>query len=334
MRLEWKGRADPPEIDPPELSTVGEVGSGAEARGLLVHGDNLGAMAALAARGLRPRLVYLDPPFATGNDFGAYDDSWEGLDPYLQMLYERFVLVHRWLADDGALFVHLDWRAASYVRVMLDEVFGRANFRNEIVWAYRRWPAKAKAFQRLHDTILFFVKDLESYTWNQLYEPLSPGTIRTHGASKQRAVFDGKRRINSIDTAEVSPGSPMTDVWPMSVLNARAKERTGYPTQKPEALLRRILEATTLPGDLVADPFCGSGTTLAAAERLGRRWIGCDSSDRAIAVARARLEGQGAAFGVLSVARTERLTGVPPSWAQLGGTPDSHLVALERGPGH
>lgn len=291
--LDWDGKTRP---TPLEVSSRGGL-----VDNLLLLGDNQDALVALGDRGVRPHLVYLDPPFWTGSDFGDYQDAWPSLDAYLQMLYERLGSVRDLLADDGALFVHLDWHAAAYVRVMLDEIFGRECFRNEIAWAYRRWPAKARAFQRLHDTILFYVKDPERYTWNQLYEPLSSGTVRTHGDRRQVAVFDGKKRVNSVDTDEPSPGTPMTDVWTVSVLNARARERTGYATQKPEALLERIVRATTRPGDIVADFFCGSGTTLAVAHKTGRRWIGCDRSERAIALSAERLESLGAGFDTLEV---------------------------------
>lgn len=309
MRLDWEGKAPPGAIVPPPMALVERVAPrGGRAagvqRGLLVLGDNAEAAAAWQADGVRPKLIYADPPFATGTDFGDYRDTWAAPDDYLQMLYERLCRFHGLLADDGALFLHLDWRAAPYARLMLDEVFGRDGFRNEIVWAYRRWPARSRAFQRLHDTILFYVKDRDRYTWNQQFEPLSPGTVRSHGSSKQQAVFEGKKRVNSVDTAEESPGSPMTDVWQISVVNARAKERNGYATQKPEALLERVVLSVTEPGDLVADPFCGSGTTPAVAHRLGRRWVACDVSERAVALTRDRLAASGAEFDVLAIGAT------------------------------
>ncbi len=304
MYLAWNGKAPPDDAEPAKLARRERLMPRAgrtDLGGMLVEGDNAVVATALAARGVRPKLIYGDPPFATGADFGDYSDCWEAPDAYLQMLYERFILFHRLLADDGAMFVHLDWRASPHARLMLDEVFGRECFRNEIVWAYRRWPAKSRAFQRLHDTLLFYVKSPDRYTWNQLYEPLSPGTLRTHGTRRQQAVFEGKRRVNSIDTAETSPGSPMTDVWQISVVNARAKERNGYATQKPEALLERVILAATEPGDLVADLFCGSGTTPAVAQRLGRRWIACDASPRAVALTRERLAALDAGFEVYSI---------------------------------
>ncbi len=303
MRLDWEGKAPPVTLAPPPMALIERVGSACGSasaeRSVLALGDNAAVATAWLAQGLRPKLVYADPPFATGADFGDYLDSWTAPDAYLQMLYERLVAIFNLLADDGTLFLHLDWRAAPYARLMLDEIFGRDNFRNEIVWAYRRWPAKSRAFQRLHDTILFYAKDRDQYVWHQQFEPLSPGTVRSHGSSKQQAVFDGKKRVNSVDTAEPSPGSPMTDVWHISVINARAKERNGYATQKPEALLERIILAATDPNDLVADLFCGSGTTPAVAQRLGRRWAACDVSERAIVLTRDRLAGLGAEFDIL-----------------------------------
>ncbi len=213
---------------------------------------------------------------------------------YLAMMAPRLIELHRVLKPTGALFLHCDQTASHYLKLLVDAIFGGENFRNNVVWSYRRWPAKSKAFQRMHDDILFYVKDHGSnVVWNQLFEPLSPGTVRSHGTAKQRAVFAGGRRVNSEDTEEPSPGTPMTDVWRISVVNARARERTGYPTQKPEALLDRILCACTNPGDLVLDPFCGCGTAIAVATRLGRRWVGIDAAYQAIRTVENRLQKAG-----------------------------------------
>ena len=159
------------------------------------------------------------------------------------------------------------------------------------MWRYRRWPSKTKNFQRVHDVLLRYVRDAnETPRWNQLYEPLAASTLATWGDRKQRAVVDGDgRRTRSSTTEEASHGTPLGDVWDISIVAPVAKERTGYPTQKPETLLRRLIEACTNPGDWVLDPYMGSGTTLAVAATSGRRAIGLDVGAEAHEVTRKRL---------------------------------------------
>jgi site-specific DNA-methyltransferase (adenine-specific) len=175
-------------------------------------------------------------------------------------------------------------------------VFGPDCFASEVIWRYRRWPSKTKNFQRVHDVMLRYVKDASvEPRFNQLYEPLAPSTQKTWGDRKQRAVTDQTgRRLRSSKTEEKSQGTPLGDVWEIGIVAPVAKERTGYPTQKPEALLRRWIEACTSPGDLVLDPYMGSGTTLAVAHQLGRRGVGIDLGQEAHRVTKARLEGLGA----------------------------------------
>ncbi|HWL84263.1 MAG TPA: site-specific DNA-methyltransferase, partial [Polyangiaceae bacterium] len=161
----------------------------------------------------------------------------------------------------------------------------------EIVWRYRRWPSKTPNFQRVHDVLLRYRKDARtSPRWNTLYEPLAPSTLATWGVNKQRAVYaKSGRRARSSTTAEATAGAPLGDVWDIGVIAPVARERTGYPSQKPEALLERLLRSLSDPGDLVLDPYAGSGTTLSVAARLGRRFIGIDASEIAIATAERRL---------------------------------------------
>jgi DNA modification methylase len=281
-------------------------------RNMLIWGDNKVVMSSLLPRFAgKINLIYIDPPFATGQDFSfrvrvgdeefvkepsiieekAYRDTWgRGLDSYLQMMYERLVLMRELLAEDGSICVHLDWHVGHYVKLVLDEVFGEVNFRNEIVWRYRRWPSKSKLFQRMHDVIYWYTKNAgENYVWNQLYEELSESSIR-QWKGKRRVDMRTERGTRFSETLEEeSPGVPMSDVWEISALSAPFSEYLGFDTQKPEALLERIIKACSNEGDLVADFFCGSGTTLAVAEKLGRRWIGCDLSKWAIHVTRKRL---------------------------------------------
>lgn len=263
----------------------------------IILGDCLVGLASLPAG--CARLVYMDPPFNTGRQrrhrrlrtvadadgdrvgfhgrryrsevvaTQAWRDAW---DDYLGFLAPRLAAVRRVLADDGSLFVHLDPRESHYCKVLLDELFGRDSFLNEIVWAYdyggrsrRRWPAK-------HDTILWYAKDPARYVFH----------------------YDAIDRVPYL-APELQPperaarGKVPTDVWWLSVVNTRSRERTGYPTQKPVRLLERIVRVHSDPGDLVVDPFAGSGTTGEAAARLDRRYVLIDANPGAVAVMRRRL---------------------------------------------
>jgi DNA modification methylase len=300
------------------------------ARNRLVHADNRAAIPALlgALEG-RVDLLYIDPPFATGGSFSArtgagalaeevpaYDDRWEvGLGDYLSRMLEQLELFRALLSPRGTIFVHCDWHVSHYLRCLLDEVFGAASFKNEIVWRYRRWPAKTKSFQRMHDVLFWYGKTPnDNHAWTPLYEGLAPSTLQTWGTKRQVADFSTGRRKPS-QTTEETLGAPMADVWDIGIIAPIAHERVGYPTQKPEALLRRVIEAASRPGDLVADFFAGSGTTLAVAEKLGRRWIGCDLGRVAVHTAKKRLLALPgcSAFELLAPA------GAPGAEARLGG---------------
>ena len=301
-------------------------------KNLLIWGDNKIAMSSLIEgvkingeeynlRG-KIKLIYIDPPFATGADFSfkvgmpdewknvadkneivkapsileelAYRDMWGGNTPeeriasYLNYMYERLVLMKELLSNDGSIYVHLDYRMVHYVKLMMDEIFGRENFRNEIVWRYRRWPAPSDDFQRMHDVILRYSKTTK-VIWNQLYEELSESSLKQwKGKIRVDKVSErGTRFSETLD--EKSPGAKMSDVWEISQITAPYAEFLNFPTQKPEKLLERIILASSNPGDIVADFFCGSGTLAAVAEKLGRRWICCDMSKYAIHVTRKRL---------------------------------------------
>ena len=191
---------------------------------------------------------------------------------------------------------------------MMDAIFGHQHFRNEIIWSYRRWPAKSRHFQTMHDVILRYTRGDVS-TWNQLYEPLSPATVKRFGKKKQIADFSTGKRLPR-QTDEDSPSAPMRDVWDVSIIAPVAKERMGYNTQKPLALLDRVIKASSNEGDVVFDPFCGCATTLEAAHKLGRQWIGIDIAIHAIKrVARVRLQErlglvEGTDFAIDGVPRT------------------------------
>lgn len=316
---------DPSLIPSPRPSKLAELASPEQAGATLIEGDNLDALELLCASEERFELIYLDPPFFTQRQHhrtkrkrrgkgdiartksDAFDDRWPSLDVYLATLQARLIRLRTLLTEEGSIVIHVDPTTSHYIKVMCDELFGDGCFASEIVWRYRRWPAKTKNFQRVHDVLLRYVKDPKATPrFNQLYEPLAPSTLATWGKSKQRADVDANgRRRRSTKTAEDSPGTPMGDVWEIGVIAPVARERTGYPTQKPEALLRRIVEGLSREGDAVLDPYVGSGTTLAVAAALGRRAVGLDQSPEAIAVATSRLEAQGVA---LRRARVEPLT--------------------------
>lgn len=210
---------------------------------------------------------------------------------YLTMMAARLTELRRVLAPTGSLYLHCDPTASHYLKVMLDVLFGPGAFQNEVVWRYRRWPARARRFQRMHDVLLFYTRgDRGDHTFETLYgyEKLAESTLKTFGQKRQIADFSsGRRKPSTVD--EESLGPPLSDVWEVGVIAAIGKERTGWPTQKPEALLERVIRASSQPGDLVLDPFCGSGTTLVVAQRLGRRFIGIDAAPLAIDTARRRL---------------------------------------------
>lgn len=281
----------------------------------LIEGNNADALAALSeTHSGEAALVYLDPPFFTGRQHllvqrgrdengqpertlsCAFDDRWDNLEQYLEALFPRLVSARNLLREDGSLVLHVDPKTSHYAKVILDELFGMDCFASEIIWRYRRWPSKTPNFQRVHDVLLRYTKTpTKRPIYNQLFEPLAASTQATWGTRKQRAVFDGKgRRAKSSTTEEGSPGVPMGDVWEIGIVAPVARERTGYPTQKPEALLERLLLALTNPGDLVVDPYLGSGTTVACASKLGRRAIGIDQNPEAIRVTLERLTALGA----------------------------------------
>jgi DNA modification methylase len=277
-------------------------------RNMLIWGDNKVVMSSLLPRFAgKINLIYIDPPFATGQDFSfrvrvgdeefvkepsiieekAYRDTWgRGLDSYLQMMYERLVLMRELLAPNGSLYVHLDCHIGAYVRMILDEIFPDG-FRNEIYWYYtNKIPdTRKRLFTKSTDTIYFYALGKNTF------HPQSERREEPIRVSKMRKVA-GKKIYEKDETGAgiyIERTERVVDnVWRIPLLHAQP-EIVGFETQKPEALLERIIKASSNEGDLVADFFCGSGTTLAVAEKLGRRWIGCDLSKWAIQVTRKRL---------------------------------------------
>ena len=324
------------QIDEPRSTTVQQFdlfsmddNSGRQSGGWtnkLIWGDNKLILSSLTngpmkaeidkAGGLK--LVYIDPPFDVGADFSidvkignenvtkdasvleifAYRDTW-GPGKYSKMIYERISLIHSLLAPDGAIFVHVDYRTSAMVKLILDELFGQENFRNEIIWSYGAGGNPKNFFPRKHDSIFWYGKKDGVFNADLpiMKTPYGQSTLDTHFKNVDE---EGRRyRIQKVNGREYKTfedeGKMITDVWMdiggQNATSPISPEFTGYPTQKPEKLLERIISATTNEGDLVADFFCGSGTTLAVAEKLNRKWIGTDLGRFAIHTSRKRLIG-------------------------------------------
>lgn len=295
-------------------------------------------------------LIYIDPPFATGGDFSftatvpddpdtdgdqgatfvkqpsvieqkAYRDTWgTGLDGYVAWFYQTVALLRDLLAEDGCLFVHLDWHVGHYAKLVLDELFGFSNFRNEIIWkrSTNTGSSKvlAKGFSNDHDTLLLYSKS-ERFTSNKQFVPHNPEYVKSkfkHVDDRgpyqlQPLVTVSEEKLAELRAAnmvveqegkylrykqylDTSKGKPVSDLWmDLFAVNSQAEERMNYPTQKPEALLERIIKASSNEADLVLDCFGGSGTTASVAEKLGRRWVTCDLGRFAIHTTRKRLLG-------------------------------------------
>jgi len=305
--LNWKGKhlAAPEPASLIQDSILYPNGRGypkAHSDGRIILGENFSVMAALLPEyESRIDLIYADPPFFTNRKFSArvgrgedsrkpekwklaegYHDAWPDLDSYLQFLYERLTLMYRLLSPNGTLYLHLDWHADAYARLILDEIFGEEGvFINEIIWTYHGPSPIKTAFNRKHDTILSYAKN-KDYTFNadNVREPYHPNTVATFKSSKKA----GFGKMPNLERGKVPE-----DWWYFPVVARLHNERTGYPTQKPEALLERIILASSNKGDIVADFFCGSGTTSLVAARNGRKFITSDESVRAVRTARSRL---------------------------------------------
>ena len=286
--------------------------------GLLYHGDNKEVLAHLLANGFRGKvkLIYIDPPFDSGADYVRkvelrgpkgkvkldgegytlgeqiqYTDIWAN-DNYLQFMYERLLLLRELLHESGSIVLHCDSSRSHHLRCLMDEVFGADKvFRNEIVWFYRRWPTNSKAFQSMHDNLFWYTKNNDnSHTFNKLYEAASERTLSDYGGKRLTTVTSEDGTQIKRETEEESLGVAMRDVWEISREHTRSHEHTDYPTQKPCELIARLLSTLSNPGDLVVDAFIGSGTTAVEAQRMGRRWIGCDINKGAIQTTAKRLQ--------------------------------------------
>lgn len=312
----------------------------------LIWGDNRLILSSLKSGPLREqieeagglKLIYIDPPFDVGADFSmdieiggetfhkepnlleqiAYRDTWgRGQDSFISMIYERLVLMRDLLHPEGSIYVHSDWRVNSYIRAVADEIFGGENQLNQIQWHYKRWPTPAREWQKMHNTIVVYTREKGKHIFNRAFGERTEETQKRWGSSRIVAAHDDSgRRVPSDYGRSESAGAPLDDVWDISIIAPVAHERLDYPTQKPEALIERIVSASSNPGDLIADFFVGSGTTAAVAEKLGRKWVASDLGKFAIHTTRKRLIGvqrelkaagrDFRAFEVLNLGRYER----------------------------
>ncbi len=280
---------------------------------LLLQGDGAASLPALQPYMGRVQAVYIDPPFMTGDSFvrrrrygakgwrtgtpsvslPAYEDRFKDRDAYMTLLRGLVQQAHRLLNKTGVLCLHLDWRMAAYARLLCDEVFGEKRFLNEIIWAYESGGRAKRYFSRKHDVILLYAKTRQ-YRFDLTRVPLERANARRNHMRRSvdeqgrsyRSIRSGGKVYRYYEDQPVYPG----DVWSdISHLQQRDPERTGYATQKPLRLLERLLRPLVMPGDLVCDLCCGSGTTLAVAQSLGCAYIGVDKSSQALMVARSRL---------------------------------------------
>ena len=241
----------------------------------------------------------------------------EPMMAYLTYMSQRIVEMHRILKETGSLYLHCDSTASHYLKLLLDFVFGKNNFRNEIIWCYKKWAVAWKAFSKNHDTILLYTKSSD-YCFNRLLQERAKSTRKRFGDKKIVSGFDkhGRRKPSEMESEE-SEGVKMADWWEIPIIAPSSKERTGYPTQKPLALLRRIVLASSNEGDIVMDPFCGCATTCVAAQQLGRKWIGIDIEKQAVQVLIQRLSDDAGLFkdfiATDQIPKRSDLKIVPPS---------------------
>ncbi len=254
-----------------------------------VLGENMSVIRNLPSELIN--VVYADPPFFSNKHYTRLDgsdtifsDKWNGgLSAYLSWIRPRLQEMRRVLRTDGSIYLHLDWHASHYARTIMDEIFGYRNFLNEIIWHYHDPGGTVRdRFKKKHDTILLYAKDAGRHRFyiDAVREEYSEGTLNQ--ARRGDTSFGRRTRVNKL-------GKVPEDVWEIPIINSQARERNGYPTQKPEALLEKIIKASSAPGDIVADFFSGSGTTAAVAEKLGRRWIVSDVSQPGMKILNGRI---------------------------------------------
>ncbi len=268
----------------------------------ILHGNCIDMLQEIDANNID--LVYFDPPFFTQKKHSLtnrentktyeFDDKYESLEEYLCLIEKTLIQSKRVLKNTGSVFLHCDKTASHNIRIILDKVFGKENFQSEIVWSYKRWSNAKKGLLNSHQ-IIFFYSKTENFKFNTLYTDYSATTNLDQILQDRERNENGKsvykRDENGIAIlGKEKKGVPLSDVWEIPYLNPKAKERAGYPTQKPVLLLNQIINIATDEGDLVLDPFCGSGTTCVSAKSLKRRFIGIDISKDAVELANNRLE--------------------------------------------
>ena len=305
-KLSWSDTSPPPKVSnkkpkvhldqkyTPDMRQGTFRSEDGRGNGLLYLCDNLTVMRGLPENFID--LIYMDPPFFTGKERKAksrirasedsFEDTWKSdIEGYIEWLKPRLVETRRLLNSTGLVYLHLDWHAVHYVKVEMDRIFGYDRFINEIIWRYRTGGLSHNMFARKHDTILVYSKTskFKIEPWKE--KAYTKSRYRKAGVvnygSGEAEFFTDSRGVYNIVNA--------SDVWEIPYINSQAKERVGYPSQKPELLLERIIVSSTRPGEMVADFFCGSGTTGVVAQRLGRRWILADKSRDAVEVSRFRL---------------------------------------------
>ena len=327
-----------------EIEKQETVGKNADGN-MVIRGECVSTCAYLKEQGIQVDLVYIDPPFASGADYAKqvyirrnpkvaeaiaeaeqvldidelksfeekmYGDVWDK-EKYLKWMYEKLMAIKSVMSETASIYVHLDWHIVHYVKVLMDEIFGEDNFRNDIAWHYSGWNKKLKvSFEKRHDTILYYCADDEGSNFNSFFEQWDSEDEYIK-KRKQKPLVDengrryvlsdaggGKRVMRYLDEA-IKEGVVVDDVWDIDKINNSAKESVDYATQKPTALLERIISASSNNKMLVADFFGGSGVTAAAAHKLGRRFIHCDIGLNSIQTTRDRLVADSAEFGVLEI---------------------------------
>lgn len=267
----------------------------------VIHDDSLNVMKKMGENSVD--MIYLDPPFYTQNEQKlssartgeeyAFSDKWTDMDEYLSYMAVRLKECKRILKHTGSIFVHCDRNASHYLKITLDKIFGSDHFQSEIIWFYKRWSNSKKGLLNNHQTILFYSKT-GNYKFNSIYTDYSDTTNIDQILQERVRDKNGKTTYKTDESGNIvvgpsKKGVPLSDVWEIPFLNPKAKERVGYPTQKPIILLEQVIKLVTDKGDVVMDPFAGSGTTLVAAKMLGRKYIGVDISADAVKLADARL---------------------------------------------
>ncbi len=249
-------------------------------------------------------LIYLDPPFFTntiqklktrdGSKEFSYSDIWKSHEEYAEFLYERLKELRRVLKSDGSIFVHCDKNSTHIVKALLDDIFGLKQFQSEIIWYYKRWSNSKKGLLPSHQTIYFYSKT-KDFKFKTIYNDYSETTnidqiLQRRARDKNGKTVYAKDENGNTINSDIKKGVPLNDVWEIPYLNPKAKERVGYPTQKPILLLERIIDIASNEGDTILDPFCGSGTTLVAGKLNNRKVIGIDKSEEAISLTKSRLD--------------------------------------------